>query len=141
MLGYQAAGAAPLVNDRVVENPETIATAIRIGNPQSWHLAVAAVEESGGGFDSLTDEEILFAQKLLAEKEGVFCEPASAISVGGIIRDIKADKIPDGSIVTCTLTGHGLKDPDTAIKQSQGGVIEVPAELDAVKRAILDNIG
>ncbi len=141
MLGYQAAGAAPLVNDRVVENPETIATAIRIGNPQSWHLAVAAVKESGGGFASLTDEEILFAQKLLAEKEGVFCEPASAISVGGIIRDIKADKIPDGSIVTCTLTGHGLKDPDTAIKQSQGGVIEVPAELDAVKRAILDNIG
>ncbi|MGR8948618.1 MAG: threonine synthase [Gammaproteobacteria bacterium] len=140
MLGYQAANSAPLVHGRVIENPETIATAIRIGNPQSWQLAVAAVNESGGAFASLTDEEILAAQKLLAEKEGVFCEPASAISVGGIIREITAGKIPDGSVITCTLTGHGLKDPDTAIKQSQGGVIEIPAELEAVKRAILDNI-
>lgn len=141
MLGYQAANSAPLVNNRVIENPETIATAIRIGNPQSWDLAVAAVNESGGRFASLTDDEILATQKLLAEKEGIFCEPASAISVGGILKDIEAGKIPDGSIITCTLTGHGLKDPDTAIKQSQGGVIEIPAELDAVKRAILDQIG
>ena len=92
-------------------------------------------------FASLTDEEILDAQKLLAEKEGVFCEPASAISVGGVIKDIRAGKIADGSVITCTLTGHGLKDPDTAIKQSQGGVIEIPAELEAVKRAILEHIG
>ena len=141
MLGYQAADSAPLVHNRVIENPETIATAIRIGNPQSWQLAVAAVNESGGSFAALTDDEILAAQKLLAEKEGVFCEPASAISVGGVIKDIRNGKIPDGSVITCTLTGHGLKDPDTAIKQSQGGVIEVPAELDAVKRAILDQIG
>jgi threonine synthase len=141
MLGYQAANSAPLVNNRVIENPETIATAIRIGNPQSWHLAVAAAEESGGGFASLTDEEILAAQKLLAEKEGIFCEPASAISVGGIIKDIQSGNVPDGSVITCTLTGHGLKDPDTAIKQSVGSVIEVPAELDAVKRAILEQIG
>lgn len=140
MLGYQAAESAPLVLNRVIENPETVATAIRIGNPQSWHLAVAAVEESGGSFSSLTDQEILEAQKLLAEKEGVFCEPASAISVGGVIKAIRDGKIADGSLITCTLTGHGLKDPDTAIKQSQGGVLEIPAELDAVKRAILDQI-
>ena len=141
MLGYQAAESAPLVHNRVIENPETVATAIRIGNPQSWQLAVAAVNESGGAFASLTDDEILQAQKLLAEKEGVFCEPASAISVGGVIKDIRAGKIADGSVITCTLTGHGLKDPDTAIKQSQGGVIQIPAELEAVKRAILEQIG
>ena len=141
MLGYQAADSAPLVQNRVIENPETIATAIRIGNPQSWDLAVAAVKESGGAFASLSDDEILDAQKLLAEKEGVFCEPASAISVGGVIKDIRAGKIADGSVITCTLTGHGLKDPDTAIKQSQGGVHEIPAELEAVKRAILEQIG
>ena len=140
MLGYQAADSAPLVNNRVIENPETVATAIRIGNPQSWDLAVAATRESGGGFASLTDTEILAAQKLLAEKEGIFCEPASAISVGGIIREIREGKIPDGSVITCTLTGHGLKDPDTAIKQSTGQVVEVPAELDAVKRVILEQI-
>ena len=140
MLGYQAAGAAPFVGNKVVENPETVATAIRIGNPQSWDLAWAACNESGGQFASLSDEEILAAQKLLAEREGVFCEPASAISVGGIIRDINAGKIADGSLITCTLTGHGLKDPDTAITQSQGGVVEIPAELDAVKQAILDNL-
>lgn len=140
MLGYQAADSAPLVHNRVVENPETVATAIRIGNPQSWDLAVAATRESGGSFQSLTDEEILAAQKLLAEKEGVFCEPASAISIGGVIRDIKAGNIPDGSVVTATLTGHGLKDPDTAIKQSSGQVVEVPADLDAVKRVILERI-
>lgn len=140
MLGYQAADSAPLVNNRVIENPETVATAIRIGNPQSWDLAVAATQESGGSFASLTDEEILAAQKLLAEKEGIFCEPASAISVGGVIRDIQTGKIPDGSVITATLTGHGLKDPDTAIKQSTGQVVEVPADLDAVKRVILEQI-
>jgi len=140
MFGYQAAGAAPFVLGRMVDNPETVATAIRIGRPQSWDLAWAAVNESGGAVASLTDEEILQAQRLLAESEGVFCEPASAISVGGILRDIENGKIPDGSLITCTLTGHGLKDPDTAIKQSTGGVIEIPAETDAVKRAILDNL-
>jgi threonine synthase len=98
------------------------------------------VNESGGAVASLTDAEILQTQRLLAETEGVFCEPASAISVGGILRDVESGKIPEGSLVTCTLTGHGLKDPDTAIKQSAGGVIKIPAELDAVKRAILDNL-
>ena len=140
MFGYQAAGAAPFVRGEMVDDPETIATAIRIGRPQSWDLAWAAVNESGGAVASLTDAEILQTQRLLAETEGVFCEPASAISVGGILRDVESGKIPEGSLVTCTLTGHGLKDPDTAIKQSAGGVIKIPAELDAVKRAILDNL-
>lgn len=140
MLGYQAAGAAPFLAGKPVELPETVATAIRIGNPQSWDLAWAAVHESGGAFASLTDDEILAAQRLLAEREGIFCEPASAISVGGALRDIASGRIAPGSVVTCTLTGHGLKDPDTAIRQSAGGVIEVPAESDAVRRAILDKL-
>jgi threonine synthase len=140
MVGYQAAGSAPFVAGHPVENPETVATAIRIGNPQSWDLAWAAVRESGGWFDALDDAEILAAQKLLAETEGVFCEPASAISVAGLLRDIRRGKIAEGSLITCTLTGHGLKDPDTAIRQSTGGVLEVPAASDAVRRAILDHL-
>lgn len=140
MFGYQAAGAAPFVLGEMVDEPETVATAIRIGRPQSWDLAWAAVNESGGAVASLTDEEILRTQRLLAETEGVFCEPASAISVGGILRDIENGTIAEGSVITCTLTGHGLKDPDTAIRQSAGGVIEVPAESDAVRRAILDKL-
>ena len=138
MLGYQAAGAAPFIAGEMVDDPETVATAIRIGRPQSWDLAWAASRESGGWFDSFTDEEILATQKLLAEKEGIFCEPASAISVAGALREIEQGKIAEGSLVTCTLTGHGLKDPDTAIRQSTGQVLEVPAESDAVRRAILD---
>ena len=140
MLGYQAAGSAPFIAGHPIELPETIATAIRIGNPQSWDLAWAAVRESGGEFKSMTDEEILEVQRELAEQEGIFCEPASAIALGGALRDIESGRIRAGSIVTCTLTGHGLKDPDTAIKQSAGGVIEVAAESDAVKRAILDHL-
>ncbi len=140
MVGYQAAGSAPFLRGAPVANPETVATAIRIGNPQSWDLAWAAVRESGGWFDELSDEEILAAQKLLAEREGVFCEPASAITVGGLLRDIQAGKIKAGSVITCTLTGHGLKDPDTAIRQSQGQVLQIRAETDLVKRAILDRL-
>ena len=140
MLGYQAAGSAPFIAGHPIELPETIATAIRIGNPQSWDLAWAAVRESGGEFKSMTDEEILEVQRELAEQEGIFCEPASAIALGGALRDIESGRIRAGSIVTCTLTGHGLKDPDTAIKQSAGGVIEVAAESGAVKRAILDHL-
>ena len=140
MLGYQAAGAAPFVRGGMIDDPETVATAIRIGRPQSWDLAWAASRESGGWFDSLTDDEILAAQQLLAEREGIFCEPASAISAGGLLRDIAAGKIAEGSVVSCTLTGHGLKDPDTAISQSAGSVIEIPAESEAVKRAILDRL-
>src|SRR5690606_16113228 len=140
MVGYQAAGAAPFIQGAMVDDPETVATAIRIGRPQSWDLAWAASRESGGWFDALEDADILLAQRLLAEQEGIFCEPASAIAIGGALRDVAAGKIPAGSLITCTLTGHGLKDPDTAIAQSAGGVIEIPATSDAVRRAILDNL-
>jgi threonine synthase len=141
MAGYQAAGAAPFLRGRMVDNPETIATAIRIGHPQSWDLAWQASRESGGWFDEFTDAEILAAQKLLAEQEGIFCEPASAISLAGALRDIQSGRIPEGSKVACTLTGHGLKDPDTAIKQNQGTVLTVEAKLEAVKQAILSRMG
>jgi threonine synthase len=140
MVGYQAAGSAPFIQGRMVDNPETIATAIRIGHPQSWDKAWQVQKDSQGWFDACTDEEILAAQKLLAHKEGVFCEPASAISLAGALRDVKNGKIPAGSRIVCTLTGHGLKDPDTAIKQSSTPLIKIDAELGAVKRAILDNM-
>ncbi len=140
MVGYQAAGAAPFIVGHMVDNPETIATAIRIGHPQSWDKAWQVQKESNGWFDKCSDEDILAAQKLLAQKEGVFCEPASATSLAGALHDIRKGKIPEGSRVVCTLTGHGLKDPDTAIKQSTGPVIKIKAALDEVKRAILSNL-
>ncbi len=141
MVGYQAAGAAPFMRGGMVDNPETIATAIRIGHPQSWDKAWNVQKESGGWFDECSDEEILAAQKLLAQKEGVFCEPASATSLAGAMRDIKSGKIPEGSKIVCTLTGNGLKDPDTAIAQCKDeGVFTIDATLDAVKKSILDNM-
>ncbi len=140
MVGYQAAGAAPFLRGHMVDNPETVATAIRIGHPQSWDRAWAVNKESGGWFDECTDEEILAAQKLLTSREGIFCEPASATSVAGALRDIRSGRIPEGSSVVCTLTGHGLKDPDTAIKQCEGEMLTVDARLDAVKAAILNNM-
>jgi len=140
MVGYQASGAAPFLRGEMVDHPETVATAIRIGHPQSWDQAWKVKDESGGWFDECTDVEILAAQKLLTEKEGIFCEPASATSVAGALRDIRSGKIPEGSLVVCTLTGHGLKDPDTAIKQCPGEMLTVDAELDAVKDVILNNM-
>jgi threonine synthase len=140
MVGYQAAGAAPFLRGEMVDNPETVATAIRIGHPQSWDYAWKASKESGGWFDECVDEEILAAQKMLTEKEGIFCEPASATSLAGAMRDIKSGKIPEGSSVVCTLTGHGLKDPDTAIKQCTEGVLTVDAELGPVRQAIQGNL-
>ncbi len=140
MVGYQAAGSAPFLRGGPVDNPETVATAIRIGNPQSWDKAWNVQKESGGWFDECTDEEILAAQKMLTEREGIFCEPASATSLAGAMRDIKSGKIPEGSKVVCTLTGNGLKDPDTAIKQATAPVLTVEATLDDVKRSILDNM-
>jgi len=140
MVGYQADGSAPFMRGEMVDDPETVATAIRIGHPQSWDKAWKVKEESGGWFDECTDEEILAAQKLLAEKEGVFCEPASATSLAGALKDIETGKIPEGSTVVCTLTGHGLKDPDTAIKQSTAPLVTVDATLDAVREAILNNM-
>jgi threonine synthase len=135
MLGYQAAGSAPIVNNRVVENPETIATAIRIGNPVSWQQALAASKESGGWFAACTDEEILHVQKLLAQTEGIFCEPASAISLAGLLKDLELGKVGEGSTIVCTLTGHGLKDPDTAIAQS-AKPLTVDAELKVIETVI-----
>jgi threonine synthase len=140
MVGYQAAGAAPFLRGEMVDNPETVATAIRIGHPQSWQYAWKAQQESGGWFDECTDELILAAQRLLAQREGVFCEPASATSLAGAMRDIQSGKIPDGSTVVCTLTGHGLKDPDIVIKQAKEPIHTVEATLDAVKHAILGRI-
>ena len=135
MLGYQASGAAPIVRGRVVENPETVATAIRIGNPASWELAVNAQRESGGWFAECTDEEILRVQKLLAETEGIFCEPASAISLAGVLKDLELGRIGEGTTIVCTLTGHGLKDPDTAIAQCVKPQT-VDAELSEIERVI-----
>ena len=132
MLGFQAAGAAPIVLGHPVENPETIATAIRIGKPASWYSATAAASESDGGIHAVTDEEILAAYRFLAEQESVFCEPASAASVAGLIKL----GVPAGSTVVCVLTGHGLKDPDIAI-----GQISVPTPVDADPAAIRAELG
>ncbi len=141
MVGYQAEGAAPFLRGHMVDNPETVATAIRIGHPQSWDKAWQLQKESGGWFDELSDAEILETQKLLAQSEGVFCEPASAASLGGALRDIKNGKIPEGSKIVCTLTGNGLKDPDTAIAQCQNAdMVTIDAKLGAVKDAILQNM-
>ena len=118
MIGFQAAGAAPIVLGRVVEDPQTVATAIRIGNPASWHAAVDAMKESSGAIDSVTDEEILQAYVAVAGTEGVFCEPASAASVAGVIKLSRQGGLREGETVVCTLTGHGLKDADTAINVS-----------------------
>jgi threonine synthase len=123
-----------------VDHPETVATAIRIGHPQSWDGAWRAQKESGGWFAPFTDEDILAAQKLLAEREGIFCEPASATSLAGALHDIKTGRIPEGSTIVCTLTGNGLKDPDTAIAQCTAKPVTVDATLDSVKRAILEVI-
>jgi threonine synthase len=128
MWGFQAAGAAPLVTGEIFDEPETIATAIRIGNPASWDSAIAARDESGGRIEAVTDEEILAAYRLLASAEGVFCEPASAASVAGILKF--QDELPHGPIV-CTLTGHGLKDPDTAAEGFKDLKVVRP-HLDAV---------
>ncbi len=128
MWGFQAAGAAPIVSGEIIDEPETIATAIRIGNPASWNSAVAARDESDGRIEAVTDAEILDAYRLLANKEGLFCEPASAASVAGILKF--RDELPDGVIV-CTLTGHGLKDPDTAADEFDE-MEPVPPHLDAV---------
>ncbi len=141
MVGYQAAGAAPFMRGKMVDDPETVATAIRIGHPQSWDKAWVVQKESGGWFDELQDSEILEAQKLLAQSEGIFCEPASAASLGGAIRDVKSGKIPEGSKIVCTLTGNGLKDPDTAISQCKNAIMStIDATLDDVKKSILENM-
>ena len=135
MWGFQAAGSAPIVLGHPVSNPETIATAIRIGNPASWKQAVAAAEESEGRIDTVTDREILNAYHLLADEEGVFVEPASAASVAGLIKAREADIVWPGLTAVCILTGHGLKDPDRAIAESEQPPLIEPS-VDAIMQAI-----
>lgn len=131
MLGYQAGGANPFVRGEILEAPETIATAVRIGKPQSWDKAIAAQKESSGWFRSFSDQDILKMQGLLARFEGVFCEPASILSLCGVLADYKDGKIKKDSTVVCTLTGNGLKDPDSIIK-NMAGFKEQMVELDSI---------
>jgi threonine synthase len=136
MMGFQAEGAAPIVLGHIVEKPTTIATAIRIGNPASWKGAVEAARESRGKIDMVSDDEILDAYRMIASHEGVFCEPASAASVAGLIKANRAGLLQPGDKVVCTLTGHGLKDPDVALN-----VIEKPETVDADLTAVLRALG
>lgn len=136
MIGFEASGAAPIVQNKIIEKPETIATAIRIGNPASWKQAVSAAQESGGFIDMVTDEEIINAYKLLHQSEGIACEPASAASVAGLIKSAKANKILPESTVVCVLTGNGLKDPDSAIKYSKQEKIEVKPDLKEIAKML-----
>ena len=133
MIGFQAAGAAPIFHDNVISNPETIASAIRIGDPASWKQARAAMDESKGDVDVVTDQEILAAQSWLAQSEGIFVEPASAASIAGLLN--WSQKFRERSQIVCTVTGHGLKDPDS-IKSKIGDLEPVPAKIDNVRRAI-----
>jgi threonine synthase len=131
MMGFQAAGAAPLVDGAPVKNPETLATAIRIGNPASWEGAIRARDESGGRIGKVSDDEIIEAYKLLASTEGVFAEPASAASVAGLLQLASKGELPREGRIVCTLTGHGLKDPERAIKTSTA-----PRVVDATLEAL-----
>jgi threonine synthase len=132
MLGFQAAGAAPLVHGAPVEHPETVASAIRIGNPARWEEAMDAMTSSGGAVKAVTDEQILDAYRLLASSEGIFCEPASAASVAGLL----AHGAGQARRVVCVLTGHGLKDPQTALEQA-GAVVPCEPQLEAIEQAVL----
>ena len=136
MIGFEASGAAPIVQNKIIENPETIATAIRIGNPASWKQAVSAAKDSGGFIDTVTDEEIIGAYKLLHQMEGVACEPASAASVAGLLKSSKAKKISSESTVVCILTGNGLKDPDCAIKFSKTEENIVEPDLNSIAKIL-----
>ncbi len=135
MIGWQAEGAAPLVLGRVVEHPETVASAIRIGNPASWKLALAAIEESQGEVGVVSDTEILTAYQQVAQREGIYCEPASAAAVAGLIKYNREGKIPPGARVVCILTGHGLKDPETALSLAPS-LQSVEANVDAAVQAM-----
>ncbi len=132
MLGFQAEGAAPIVLGHPVERPETIASAIRIGNPASWQNAIKARDESGGVIDAVSDEEIIRAYKFIASREGIFCEPASAASLAGVIKLSKMGYFKNGDTIVCTLTGNGLKDPDCALRVSDKP-IKVKADVSAVE--------
>ena len=135
MLGFQAEGAAPIVRGEPVEAPETVATAIRIGNPASWEGATAARDESGGLIETVSDEEILEAQRLIVRLEGVFCEPASAAGVAGVRRLTAERRIGPDELVVCVLTGHGLKDPD-AVQADEGTLTPIPPDLGSIREAM-----
>lgn len=130
LLGVQAAGAAPIVNNKVVDNPETVATAIRIGNPASWQLALDALAESEGHILAATDEEILEAYQLLAATEGIFAEPASCASIAGIKKQVENGTLAKGSTIVAVLTGNGLKDPETAISVNEHKALLVPEDME-----------
>jgi threonine synthase len=147
MIGFQAAGSAPIYYNKIVSDPETVASAIRIGNPASWQLAVTAVRESHGAIDIVTDLEILDAQRFLASSEGIFVEPASAASIAGLLKCVGKERcaicpmpaIPDGARIVCTVTGHGLKDPDIAREQC-GRIIPAKAEKSEIMELISANL-
>jgi len=133
MIGWQAEGAAPIVKGFPIKNPQTIATAIKIGNPYSWQPALQAAQESNGFIDAVSDEEILEAYRLVASTEGVFCEPASAASVAGVIKAYRKGIFKGSEVIVCTLTGNGLKDPDTVIKASDKPV-EMPPDINEIAK-------
>jgi threonine synthase len=135
MMGFQAEGAAPIVRGYPIEHPETVATAIRIGNPASWTKATAARDESGGMIGMVSDEEILAAQKLLAARGGIFGEPASAASLAGLIKLARQGKDFAGKRIVCIITGNGLKDTDIALKDVPS-LLELPADLEAIEKAL-----
>jgi threonine synthase len=135
MFGFQAAGSAPIVLGHVVKSPETLASAIRIGNPASWELALAAREQTDGYFGAIDDDTILAAQRILSAEVGIFVEPASAISVAGLLERSDAGEIPKGAIVVLTVTGHGLKDPQWALRRADGSEVtptSVPVDVSAI---------
>lgn len=136
MMGYEATGSAAIVRGERILNPETIATAIRIGNPASWTQAEAARDESNGCIDCVTDEEIIESYKLIAANEGILCEPASAASVAGLIKANKTGLVEQGSKIVCILTGNGLKDPDSAIKYSDTDVKKTSSDINDILRAM-----
>jgi threonine synthase len=139
MWGFQAAGAAPIVLGHPVDEPDTIATAIRIGNPASWKQAEAARDESGGRIESVTDEQILTAHRILSAREGIFVEPGSAASVAGLLQAAQAGVVPAGATIVCTVTGHGLKDPQWALRNADGSEVtptRVPVDAFTAARAL-----
>jgi len=135
--GFQAAGAAPFVLGHPVDRPETVASAIRIGRPASWDRAWAAVRESGGAFEAVTDEELLAARTLLAQEEGVFVEPSSAAPIAGLLKRLREGRLPDGVVVACVLTGHGLKDPE-AVLRTERRPEAVPATIEALEQLVAE---
>lgn len=140
MMGFEASGAAAIVHDRVIPNPETVGTAIRIGNPASWQGAVTAKEESNGFIGEITDEEMLQAYHWIAANEGIFAEPASCASIAGLIKSAEQNKIEPGKTVVAVLTGNGLKDPDTAITHSSIKPLVLPLDEDEIVREIRDRV-